>query len=262
MKLNGTGKAKNETLKTIHALRSTHGNFSEREVTGQDLETIISACLRAANASARQSYSIVVLEDRDRVKEIVKYPGSKALVFCVDFNRILDAATHLGKTFSVDGLNSFVTGSTDAILAAQTAVIAARSIGVDSLFTNSVHRGSIEKTCKLLNLPDQYCFPVVSLVLGYEKGPPAPQKGRLSGPGVVHRGTYQRLSGDQLAQMVAEYDDPQRHMGMSDDYSNQGFDHYLDWFYSVWAANQSKRVQQPEPMFNALKRSGFLEIDT
>lgn len=58
----------NETLRTLHSLRTIHGNFSQREITDQDLHTILEAAMRAANASARQSYSIIVLEDRETMK--------------------------------------------------------------------------------------------------------------------------------------------------------------------------------------------------
>ena len=59
----------------------------------------------------------------------------------------------------------FVTGSTDTILAAQTACIAAKSLGIDSLFTQrGLHRRDISQVFKTLNLPDKYCFPLVALV--------------------------------------------------------------------------------------------------
>ena len=135
----------NETLKTIHSLRSTHGNFTEREVSDEDVQTIIGAAVRAANASARQSYSIVVVEDRALIKQLCGYVGSKGLVFCVDYTRIIDAAEHLGHSFSAEGTTSFVTGSIDTILVAQTAAIAAQSLGIDSLFTNGIHRGDMSR---------------------------------------------------------------------------------------------------------------------
>ena len=59
----------NQTLETIQNLRSIHGNFSEHEISEQDLTTIIEASLRAANASARQGYSVIVVEDREKMKK-------------------------------------------------------------------------------------------------------------------------------------------------------------------------------------------------
>ena len=52
----------NETLKTIHELRSIR-NFSDKEITDLDLKTILDAAVRAATAGMQQSYSIVVVED-------------------------------------------------------------------------------------------------------------------------------------------------------------------------------------------------------
>ena len=53
----------NETLKTIHSLRTIHGNFSDKAVPDDTIRLIIGASVRAANASAYQSYSIVVVKD-------------------------------------------------------------------------------------------------------------------------------------------------------------------------------------------------------
>ncbi|MBA1334261.1 MAG: hypothetical protein HPY66_1970 [Firmicutes bacterium] len=89
----------NDTFKTIHNLHSTHGNFSSREITGEDLDAIIKASVRAANASARQSYSIIVVNDKAVMKEYLEYVGSKALIFCLDFTRLKDTAEYLGHPF-------------------------------------------------------------------------------------------------------------------------------------------------------------------
>ena len=83
----------NETLNTLHSLRSIHGNFSDQEITDEDLRTILNASVRAANASARQSYSIVVVEDHDVMRQLCGYVGSKLLLFCVDYNRIIATAS-------------------------------------------------------------------------------------------------------------------------------------------------------------------------
>ena len=157
----------NETCKTIHSLRTTHGNFSEQAISSEDLQTILNACVRAANASARQSYSIVVVEDKAVMKKVCGFVGSKALLFCADYNRLIDTAAHLGHGFAADGVVPFVTASTDTILAAQTAAIAARSLGIDSLFTNGIHRGDMSRVYELLDLPEAHCFPLIMLVLGY-----------------------------------------------------------------------------------------------
>jgi nitroreductase len=225
----------NETLQTIHSLRSIHGDFSEQEVSEADLKQILEASIRTANASARQSYSIIVLDDQETMRALFSYRGSRALIFCVDFNRIMAAAQYLGHQFNNDDIIGFITATVDTALAAQTAVIAAKSLGIDSLITNGLHRNQLDKVYQILNLPEKSCFPLITVVLGYPRQEPAYQKGRLSLDFVVHRGRYRLPDGEQLKQIVAEYDDHQRHIGLIDTWAEQGFQHYLDWFYTKWS---------------------------
>ena len=75
----------NDTLRTIHSLRTTHGDFSDREIRDADIEAVLAAAVRAANASNAQNYAIIVIRDRVVMKEESGgYSGAVALVFCVD----------------------------------------------------------------------------------------------------------------------------------------------------------------------------------
>ena len=247
----------NETIQTIEQLCSTHGNFSTREVSEEDLQMIITTCVRAANASARQSYSIVVVRDREKIKQFCGYSGSKALLFCVDFNRIKQVADHLGHETEVGGLHNFITGSTDTILAAQTAAICARSLGINSLFTNGIHRGDISRIYKWAHLPERYCFPLIMLVIGYATQKSDHLKGRYQGPGLVHDEQYHPCTNSDLDDMIAYYDDPEIKMGMVSDWKSLGFDHYYDWFFEKWIGKPGE--QQKSQLLALLEKSGFLD---
>jgi nitroreductase len=59
-----------ETLQSVHSLRTIHGDFSEKEISKAELRQIFKAGICAANASARQSYSIILLDDRTRMQEL------------------------------------------------------------------------------------------------------------------------------------------------------------------------------------------------
>ena len=151
-----------QTMEILRALRTIHGNFSDRRVAEEDLQQILETCVLAANASNRQSYSIIVVDDAETQDQLTGYKGSVTLVFCVDYNRVIDVARHLGHEYEVQGFRLFAAGMVDTCLAAQTAAIAAKSLGIDSLFTNGVHRGDVEQVYRLLDLPRTYCFPAVS----------------------------------------------------------------------------------------------------
>ena len=248
----------NDTLQTINSLRTMHGNFSQQDVSKEDLQSILKASMHAANASARQAYSIIVLEDRQIIAKL-GYTGSKALIFCVDYNRIIDTAKYLGKTFHSKEIVSFITGCVDTILASQTAAIAAKSLGIDSMFTNCIHRVPLKDVYELLNLPKENCFPLIELILGYPQNEPSYQKGRLSGKGIIHYGQYNRLKPQELSEIVAEYDSKEKHIGMIDNWDEMGFSHYLEWFYEKWSGTILDEKQRE--FYSALLNAGFFRND-
>ncbi|MBA4383157.1 MAG: nitroreductase [Anaerolinea sp.] len=225
----------NETLKIIHALRTIHGNFSSEEVSQLNLDLICEAILHTSNASARQSYSIIMLSDRKQMQDLFGYQGSRALIFCVDYTRLTAGAKHLNHAFDNDDIIGFITGTMDTMLAAQTAVIAAKSLGIDSLITNGLHRNELDKVYQSLKLPETSCFPLITVVLGYPTEEPAYQKGRLGAEFIFHEGHYHHITSEMLDKMVAEYDDHEKHIGLVDNWEKMGFQHYLDWFYTKWS---------------------------
>lgn len=254
-----------ETLATLAALRSIHGNFSDQEVTPADLDTILTCALRAANASNRQSYSIVVINDPPAILECCGYTGSKALLFCVDTNRLAALAAHTGRSFAPGGPVAFVTGAVDAILAAQAAAVAAKGLGIDSLFTNGIHRrgsrstpeGSLEATARQFDLPAQYCFPLILLVLGYAEAEPPHLRGRVR-EGVIHHDRYQPLSPAALDEQVRAYDDPSSRLAPGQGWAAEGFAHYLDWYFEKWAVRGNPAAKDRE-FAEYLKKTGFIE---
>lgn len=245
----------NQTIETIQKLRTIHGEFSDRDVSEEDLKQIIEASVHAANASARQSYSIIIVRDRDTIKKRFDYDGSKALLFCVDLNRIIRTANYMGYNYNTEGFLSFVTGSTDAILTAQTAAIAAKSLGIDSMFTNSIHRHNLKDVCSEFGLPDKYCFPLITLILGYPEKEPAHSKKRLCGKGVIHNEKYENLNDADLEELIQMYD--KQNMWTNDNWAEMGYVHYLDWFFTKWFVGDSTPKQRE--LITVLREMGFIE---
>jgi hypothetical protein len=96
------------------------------------------------------------------------------------------------------------------------------------------------------------------LVLGYADQEPPYLKGRLCGPGVVHRGKYHRLTPDELDELVATYDDPSIHLGLSDGWREEGMAHYLDWFYTVWLSRGGPKAGKSQ-MQELIERAGLVD---
>jgi hypothetical protein len=201
----------------------------------------------------------------------IGYVGSVMLVFCVDFNRVMDTAEFLGFQYkNGTPIVDFITGSTDTILAAQTAAIIAKSLGIDSFFSNCVHRGNINRIYNVLNLPERHCFPLITLILGYpdEKKSKMTKKGRLSGSEIIHFNKYERLNDKGLENLVLEYDSQDKHfLSLIDDWREKGYNHYLECFYEKWCGcsrldekheYQIKSNSQYKQVREMLIKTGFL----
>lgn len=223
----------NETLKTIHSLHSTHGDFSDRQVSTEDVETILAASVRAANAGNLQSYAIIVSRDAGLMKEVCGYQASVILVYCVDVQRNLDVARHFGVTYTINPAWAMMSGVADAVLAAQTAVIAARSLRIDSLISDGVQCGDVKRFWTFLDLPPRNVYPVLAVYLGYAVQREYHRKGRLSEPGVIHRGRYQHRNPETLEVIINAADTP-GFGGPTSNWHEKGFGHYLESIWKGW----------------------------
>jgi nitroreductase len=249
----------NETLKTIHSLRTIHGNFTDQSISQKHLDLIMQASIQAPNGSGLQTYSIVVIQDREKMKKICGYQGGALLLYCVDYNRLIASANSLGHSYFPDGMQIFITGSTNTILAVQTAVIAAKALGIDSLTTNGIHRGDMQRVWDEVELPEKYCFPLIALVLGYPNEEPQIHKGRLDGPGIFHKEKYQLPTKAELTEITRKYDDDESHIRLSDAWKKE-HEHYLDWLFTQRFGTYSKPQEKETQAIKMLKRSGFVDL--
>ena len=247
----------NDTLKTIQNLRTIHGNFTEKNITDEQIHVILESAIRAANSSNMQTYSIIVVKDKDKMKKACGYQGSCMLLYCADYNRLKASAKALGHPYYPDGITSFLTASINAALAAQTATIAARSMGIDSLTTNGIHRGEMGRIWDLMEMPKEHCFPVIAQIFGYPTKEPDAQKGRLDGAGVIHYEKYHELTKEETGKIIQQYDDPSAHLGLIDNWKDSGHQHYLDWLFKDWLQRDAEPVKQESLLFTFLKKCGF-----
>lgn len=248
----------NETLETLKKLRTIHWNFNGKEVTDEEISVIIKHSMRAANATNLSNYSIIMVDDVEVIKKITGKPcKAKCLVFCLDYNRISATASHLGyEYFPGVSWHGFIGGIFDISILTQTAVIAAKSLGIDSLITNAIFRQDIREIKNILKLPEKYCFPVMTVLLGHSDKLDTQTTGRLSAKHVVHKGTYTPISNIQHNEIIAEFD------SIYPEYINNEYPRYLDWYHRVWEkpSEDSKKgipTDLDEQIYEVLRESGF-----
>ena len=207
----------NETLQLIAERRSVR-SFADRAVDRATADQIIQAAMRAPTAGNLMLYSIIEVADPaikaqlaescDHQPFIAKAP--LVLLFFADYQRWFDLfvasdvpalCAAQGKAMRLPSEGDLMLACCDALIAAQTAVIAAEALGLGSCYIGDImeqyafHR-------ELLDLPP-YVFPIAMLCLGYpsEAAKRRRRTTRLPQHLLHYTDRYHRLTADELAEM-------------------------------------------------------------
>jgi len=248
----------NETLRIINERISIKEGFLEKPVPDGILEAILDLGVRAPNASNMQRYSIIVIKDKEMQKAIRAYPCSVALVFNVDLNRWIKMCDAIGETYPFAGVSHFLTGVVDAVLCAQNIAIAAQSLGIGSLFTNSIFRtDNMSEVFETLKLP-KYVFPIITLCLGYPEEWPEKRRSRLKRKGIVHTETYHDFSKEDIKDIIDEYNSKDFVGVDSEKVKALGFKDYVEWIVKEQIRRSVGKSARTN-LWNSLAKSGFLD---
>lgn len=242
----------NEIINLLRNQSSTRKNqFSNIDIRSEDIETIKASVLKTANASNRQSYSVIVLDTNQAIS--LGLTGNKVFLFCIDFYRLHRLAELLNQNFDSQYLMQFVTALTDISMLAQSTILAAQSLEIDTLITNEIYHNKLDKAFDSLNIPEKYVFPMLAVCLGYSNVEGKAQKGRLALNQIFNDGKYKQLMDDEVLALITEYDDQVKNIGLVKDWDEKGYQHYLDWFFEKWSPVIGSR-DQSDTFIKALKK--------
>jgi nitroreductase len=207
----------NETLGVIHERRSVRA-YEKRAVPEEVVDQLLAATLRAPTAGNMMLYSIIEVADQalkdklavscDNQPFIARAP--LVLLFAADYQRwwdffqASDVASFCGRSdvpWRTPGEGDLMLACCDALIAAQTAVIAAEALGLGSCYIGDILE-RFEYHRELLGLP-RYVVPVTLVCFGYPT-PAAARRSltsRLDRQVVVHRDGYRRATAEELAEM-------------------------------------------------------------
>lgn len=217
----------NETLQVIQR-RASLRRYAQRDIPEDVLDTVIRHAMRAPTAGNMMMYSILVIRDQ-RIKDVLARTCdnqpfiAKApvlLLFLADVERwdryfkLCDAESFeddRGGAYSYPTPADLMLALSDALIAAQNAVVAAESLGLGSCYIGDIME-QYETHRDLLDLPEK-SFPIALLTLGYpEDGYTAVQRDRFDPKFIVSHDRYQRLEDDAILEMFA----PQVHAYRAD----------------------------------------------
>jgi FMN reductase (NADPH)/FMN reductase [NAD(P)H] len=208
----------NPVLEVLNKRKSVRV-FTSQLLSAEEKSAILQAAMRAPTAGNMMLYSIIEVEDqalKDRLAVtcddqpfIASSPY--VLLFVADYQRWFDyyltggvkeLCAERGLPFRCPQEGDFLLAACDTLIAAQTAVIAAESLGIGSCYIGDI-LGHFEEHRKLFHLP-QYAMPVTLICFGYptEQQANRAQPERFSKEFVVFQNEYRRLSADDLEQMM------------------------------------------------------------
>jgi nitroreductase len=228
----------NQVLETILNHRSVRG-FLPTKLPDGTLELLVAAAQSASTSSNLQFWSVVAIEDPAHKAHLSELAGQQKfirdapllLVWLADLSRIERIAAD--RQQPVEGLHyieEFIVGIVDAALAAQSALIAAESLGLGAVYVGAM-RNLPEQVAAALHLPPQV-FAVFGMSIGYPD--PATEssiKPRLPQSVVLHREHYsadprQRGAIDRYNAVAREF---MREQGMREqDWTQQSIDRVKD----------------------------------
>lgn len=174
--------------------------YDGRPVPANVRKTVLEAAISAPTAGGLMLYAIIEVEDQtlknelsqscDQQPFIAKAPW--VVLFAADYQRLYDHWIAAGLTPKrKPGAGDLMLACSDALIAAQTAVVAAEAVGLGSCYIGDILENA-EQHQSLLKLPD-YVFPVTMLCFGYApEGFSRNKVPRLPLEMVTHRDGYTR----------------------------------------------------------------------
>ncbi len=208
----------NETIRLIRE-RASLRKFQERDISQEDRDLIIEAALRAPTAGNLMLYSIIIVDDQEKKDILSKTCDNQPfiarapllMVFLADYQRWYDYfiasgveeyCQQQGKDFTGPTEGDLMLSCSDALIAAQNAVVGAESLGIGSCYIGDIME-NYETHRDLLTLPP-WTFPVAMLVMGYYPPKRPMIKSRFDRRYIVHQNSYHRLDQLELKTMLAE----------------------------------------------------------
>lgn len=196
--------------------------YEEKEIPREIKDKIITAAFQAPTAGNMMMYSIIDIDDQSIKNKLVKTCDNQGMIgkapilllFLADFQRWMDyiEASGVEKFNKENNLEKYIPKEgdmflaiNDALIAAQTAVLAAEDLGLGSCYIGDIME-NFEIHKELFNLP-KYALPITMLCIGY---PTEQQKNRImkrryfTKDMLVHKNIYRKPSIEEFEDMDKE----------------------------------------------------------
>ena len=235
--------------------------YTEQAVPDSLLDALLAAAQSAPAKSDLQQYSVVVMRDAPRIKQIADWIGTMDwiatapvfLVWCGDMRRGQRLCELHDMPHANNNLDTFLNTAVDCSLAMAQFMAAAEAVGLGTCPISYV-RSHIERVSPLLGLPSGV-YPVAGLTVGWPVFR-RPVSMRLPPSVVVHR---ERYDDSALERDVAAYDERRREREPKAPGSLKNNDVYPPREGVGWSEDVARQLSVPERFGFAayLRTKGF-----
>ena len=235
--------------------------YTDQPVPDPLLDGLLAAAQSAPAKSDLQQYSVVVMRDAARIRQIADWIGTMDwiatapvfLVWCGDMRRGQRLCDQHGMPHANNNLDTFLNTAVDCSLAMGAFMTAADAVGLGTCPISYV-RSHIERVSPLLGLPAGV-YPVAGLTVGWPVFR-RPVSMRLPPSVVVHRERYDDTS---LELEIADYDERRRLRDPVAPGSLKNNDIYPTRENVGWSENVARQLSVPKRFGFAayLKTRGF-----
>jgi FMN reductase [NAD(P)H] len=235
--------------------------YTDQAVADSLLDALLAAAQSAPAKSDLQQFSVVVMRDRQRIRQIADWIGTMDwiatapvfLVWCGDMRRGQRLCEMHDMPHANNNLDTFLNTAVDCSLAMAQFMAAAEAVGLGTCPISYV-RSHIERVSPLLGLPSGV-YPVAGLTVGWPVFR-RPVSMRLPPSIVVHR---ERYDDSLLERDAAAYDARRREREPKSPTSLKNTDVYPPREGVGWSEDVARQLSVPERFgFKAyLRTKGF-----
>ena len=195
-------------MKSINNRKSIR-KYSNREVSNELLNRLLSEAERTPTMGNLQLYSVVVTRKKEMKEALAPAHFNQPMItdapvvltFCADFRRTTVWSNNRNADPGYDNFLSFINAATDALLYTQTFCNLAEKEGLGTCFLGTTVYQP-QTIIDILHLP-QLVFPVATITLGWPGEGPA-QSDRLPLSAIVHEETFDDYTTEKINKFYKE----------------------------------------------------------
>jgi nitroreductase len=210
----------NQTIDVILKRKSIRA-YEDRPIAASERHAILQAAMRAPTAGNMMLYSIIYVKNQTSKETLAHTCDNQpfiaeaplVLLFLADYQRwydyfllsgVEDLAERQHERLQKPEAGDLFLACCDALIAAQTAVIAAESLGIGSCYIGDILE-NYETHRALFKLPD-YVFPICLLCFGYptQQERERAQTSRYAQDFIVFEDEYRRLEAREYEEMYRQ----------------------------------------------------------